>query len=358
MTNKKTYLDSLQERVLIFDGAMGTSVQKYNLTPEEFGGPQLEGCNDYLAVTNPRVIEEIHASFMEAGADVLETATFGSTRLKLAEYGIGDEVYTQNFTAAQLARKVADSFASESRPRYVAGSMGPTGMLPSADDPTLSNITYQQLKAIFKEQAKPLVEGGVDLLVIETAQDILELKAAINGCLEYFRESGRWVPIQAQVTLDTAGRMLLGTDIVASLTTLQALPVNVIGLNCSTGPEHMREPMRFLGENASRWVSCIPNAGLPINVGGQAVYPLEPEPMARALYEFVTEFGVSVVGGCCGTGPDHIRALVEAVGNNRPQTPRPMYFVPRVSSSIRATVLQQEPAPLIVGERVNAQGSR
>jgi 5-methyltetrahydrofolate--homocysteine methyltransferase len=240
----------------------------------------------------------------------------------------------------------------------VAGSMGPTGFLPSADDPTLSNITYQQLKEIYKEQTKPLVEGGVDLLIIETVQDILELKAAIAGAHDYFRESGRSVPIQAQVTLDTSGRMLLGTDIVSALTTLQYLPVQIIGLNCSTGPEHMREPIRFLGENASRWVSCIPNAGLPINVGGQAVYPLEPEPMAKALYEFVTEFGVSVVGGCCGTGPEHIRALVEAVGNNRPQRARPTYFVPRVSSSIRATVLQQEPAPLIVGERVNAQGSR
>src|SRR3989440_3650611 len=285
--SQKSYLESLSERVLIFDGAMGTSVQKYDLTPEEFGGPQLEGCNDYLCVVNPRVIEEIHTSFMEAGADVLETGTFGSTSLKLGEYGLQDEVYHQNYTAAQLARRIADAFSSESRPRYVAGSMGPTGMLPSADDPTLSDITYEQLKAIYREQAQPLVEGGVDLLIIETTQDILELKAAINGALQYFRESGRRVPIQAQVTLDTAGRMLLGTDIVASLTTLQALPVDIIGLNCSTGPEHMREPMRFLGQSAAKWVSCIPNAGLPINVGGQAVYPLEAEPMAQSLYEFV-----------------------------------------------------------------------
>ncbi len=356
--SKKTYLESLQERVLIFDGAMGTSVQNYNLTPEQFGGARLEGCNDYLCVVNPDVIEEIHSSFLEAGADVIETGTFGSTRPKLEEYGIGDEVYHQNLSAAQLARRVADSYSSVGRPRYVAGSMGPTGFLPSADDPTLSNITYQQLKEIFKEQTKPLVEGGCDLLIIETVQDILELKAAINGAREYFRESGRSVPIQAQVTLDTSGRMLLGTDIVAALTTLEALNVEIIGLNCSTGPEHMREPIRFLGQNATRWVSCIPNAGLPINVGGQAVYPLEPEPMAKALYEFVTEFGVSVVGGCCGTGPAHIRALVEAVGNSRPQTARPAYFAAHVSSGIRATALRQEPAPLIVGERVNAQGSR
>src|SRR5437764_9972265 len=182
--SKKTYLESLKERVLIFDGAMGTAVQRYNLTPEEFGGPQFEGCNDYLCVTNPRIIEEIQNEYMEAGADVLETATFGSTRLKLGEYGIGDEVYHQNYTAAQLARKIADAYETPSRPRYVAGSMGPTGMLPSADDPTLSNISYQQLKAIFKEQTRPLVEGGVDLLIIETAQDILELKAAINGVVE------------------------------------------------------------------------------------------------------------------------------------------------------------------------------
>jgi 5-methyltetrahydrofolate--homocysteine methyltransferase len=356
--SKKTYLESLKERVLIFDGAMGTSVQRYDLTPEEFGGAQFEGCNDYLCVTNPRIIEEIHSSYMEAGADVLETATFGSTRPKLGEYGIPDEVYHQNYTAAQLARRIADSYSTPSRPRYVAGSMGPTGFLPSADDPTLSAVTYQQLKEVYKEQTKPLLEGGVDLLIIETVQDILELKAAIAGAREYMRESGQWVPIQAQVTLDTSGRMLLGTDIVASLTTLHYLPVEIIGLNCSTGPEHMREPIRFLGENASRWVSCIPNAGLPINVGGQAVYPLEPEPMAQALYEFVTEFGVSVVGGCCGTGPEHIASLVKAVGYDRAQQGRPSYYVPRVSSGMRGTNLQQEPAPTIVGERVNAQGSR
>lgn len=356
--SRKTYLESLKERVLVFDGAMGTSVQKYELTAEQFGGAQFEGCNDYLCVTNPRVIEEIHASFMEAGADVLETATFGSTRTKLGEYGIPDEVYHQNYTAAQLARRVADSYSTDLKPRYVAGSMGPTGFLPSADDPTLSNITYQQLKEIYKQQTKPLVEGGVDLLVIETTQDILELKAAIAGAVAYFKESGRWVPIQAQVTLDTSGRMLLGTDIVAALTTLEYLPVQIIGLNCSTGPEHMREPIRFMGENSSRFVSCIPNAGLPLNVGGLAVYPEKPEPMARDLYQFVTEFGVSVIGGCCGTEPEHIRAFVEAIGTNRKQTARPSYYVPRVSSAMRATPLQQEPAPLIVGERVNAQGSR
>jgi 5-methyltetrahydrofolate--homocysteine methyltransferase len=356
--SKKTYLESLQERVLIFDGAMGTSVQKYDLTPEEFGGPQFEGCNDYLCITNPRIIQEIHSSFLEAGADVLETATFGSTRPKLGEYGIPDEVYHQNYTAAQIARKLADEYSTQSRPRYVAGSMGPTGFLPSADDPTLSAITYQQLKDVYKEQAKPLVEGGVDLLIIETVQDILELKAAIAGVHEYFRESGRSVPIQAQVTLDTSGRMLLGTDIVGALTTLQYLPVSIIGLNCSTGPEHMREPLRVLGETASKWVSCIPNAGLPINVGGQAVYPLEAEPMAKALYEFVTEFGISVVGGCCGTGPEHIAAIVEAIGHGRPSSQRPTYFVPRISSGMRGNFLQQEPAPTIVGERINSQGSR
>ena len=357
MTNK-SYLESLSERVLIFDGAMGTSVQNFNLTPEQFGGPRLEGCNDYLCVVNPTIIDQIHASFLEVGADVIETATFGSTRPKLDEYGIGDQLYNQNFTAAQLARKVADSFSTPQWPRYVAGSLGPTGFLPSADDPTLSNVTYQQLKEIYREQTAPLIEGGCDLLIIETVQDILELKAAINGARQYFRDSGRSVPIQAQVTLDTSGRMLLGTDIVAALTTLEALNVDIIGLNCSTGPEHMREPIRFLGQNATRWVSCIPNAGLPINVGGQAVYPLEPEPMARALYEFVTDFGVSVVGGCCGTTPAHIQALVESIGHNRSQTARPAHFPAHVSSGIRATPLRQEPAPMIVGERVNAQGSR
>ena len=262
-----------------------------------------------------------------------------------------------NRAAAQLARRSADRYSTASRPRFVAGSIGPTGMLPSADDPSLSNITFDELTDIFREQALGLIEGGCDLLLIETSQDILEVKAAIHGLQQAFAQTGRRLPIQAQVTLDTTGRMLLGTDIAAALATLERLPIDVIGLNCSTGPEHMREPIRYLAENSSLPVSCIPNAGLPLNVDGQAVYPLEPQPFASELADFVTLHGVSTVGGCCGTTPEHIKLLVERVGGRR-QTARPAQPLPLVSSAIRATSLRQVPPPMLIGERLNSQGSR
>jgi len=349
------YLDILQERVLIYDGAMGTSVQTRELTAADFGGK--EGCNDYLVLTRPDVVEDIHASFMEVGCDVLETATFGSSRLKLDEYGIGDKTREQNVAAARLARRVADRYATPERPRFVAGSLGPTGFLPSSDDPSLGNVTFEDLAAVFREQASALIAGGVDVLLIETAQDILEVKAAIFGCRAAMEDEGRRVPIQAQVTLDTSGRMLLGTDVDAAMVTLEALGVDVIGLNCSTGPEYMREPIRALTERCPLPISVIPNAGLPRNEGGRAVYPLEPVPMAAQLASFVNDFGVNVVGGCCGTTPEHLARIVELCGNRAPKK-RQVERVPRLSSAIRATAQQQEPPPTLVGERVNTLGSR
>ena len=351
------YLEALDQRVLVFDGAMGTSVQRYELTAADFGGETLEGCNDYLVITRPDVIEEIHASFMEAGADVLETDTFRSNRITLREYDLQDRVREINVAAAMLARGVADRFSTPEKPRFVAGSIGPSGFLPSASDPTLGNITFDQLAPVFQEQAAALIEGGVDVLLVETSQDILEVKAAIFGCRAAIREASRPVALQVQVTLDTSGRMLLGTDIAAAMVTLESLRVDVVGLNCSTGPEHMRQPIRFLGENARLPVSCIPNAGIPHNDGGVAVYPLEPVPFAEQLAEFVNDHGVRVVGGCCGTTPEHIRELVARVGGVKPKVSEAA-FVPRLSSGIRATDLVQEPRPTMIGERVNSQGSR
>ncbi|MBA4157200.1 MAG: methionine synthase [Gemmatimonadetes bacterium] len=355
--SESLYLAALAGRVLVFDGAMGTSIQRYPLTAADFGGEALEGCNDYLVITRPDVIEEIHASFLEAGCDVLETDTFRSNRITLAEYGLSERVYEINVAAAAIARRVADRFATAEQPRFVAGSIGPSGFLPSASDPTLGNITFDALVPVFAEQARALIEGGVDALLIETSQDILEVKAAIFGCREAIREAGRPVALQVQVTLDTAGRMLLGTDIGAALVTLEALRVDVIGLNCSTGPEHMRMPVRFLSENSRVPISVIPNAGIPHNEGGCAVYPMLPVPFAEQMEEFVAEFGVSVVGGCCGTTPEHIRELVARVGGRTPKH-REIEYVPRLSSGIRATDLVQEPRPTMIGERVNAQGSR
>ena len=356
-TNRK-YLDALEKKVLVFDGAMGTSLQVQNLTAEHFGGEQYNGCNDYLVISYPESVEKVHRSFLEVGVDVLETDTFRSNRITMAEYKLGDRVIEINQTAASLARRLADEYASKTnQPRFVAGSIGPSGKLPSTTDPELSNVSFDELVDTFREQASGLIRGGVDVLLIETSQDILEVKAAIIGCHKAMDETQVYLPIQAQVTLDTTGRMLLGTDINASLVILEGMGIDVIGLNCSTGPEHMREPIRILGENATLPVSCIPNAGLPLNVDGQAVYPLEPEPFANDLYEFVTKHNISVVGGCCGTTPAHLKLLIEKL-NQHPHPERPIQWTPQLASAMSALDMRQDPPPTLLGERLNAQGSR
>ncbi len=366
-TNRK-YLDALEQKVLVYDGAMGTSLQNLHLAAEHFGGEGYNGCNDYLVISYPEAVEKVHRSFLEVGVDVIETDTFRANRITMAEYKLGDRVIEINQTASALARKLADEYSriqisevSETsevyHPRFVAGSIGPSGKLPSANDPELSNVSFDELVDIFREQAVGLIKGGVDVLLIETSQDILEVKAAITGCHKAFDETQIYLPLQAQVTLDTTGRMLLGTDVAAALAILEGMGIDVIGLNCSTGPEHMREPIRILGENSTLPVSCIPNAGLPLNVDGQAVYPLEPEPFASALVEFVEKHHISVVGGCCGTTPAHLKLLVEKI-NHRPHPDRPHQSDPKLASSMTATLMRQDPPPTLLGERCNAQGSR
>ena len=358
-SSSSSYLRALADRVLVYDGAMGTNIQRHNPTAEDYGGKALEGCNDNLVLTRPDIIQSIHESFLAVGCDVVETCTFQSTPHRLKEWGLFDRARDLNVAAARLARAACDRYATPDRPRFVAGSIGPTGMLPSSSDPALSAITFDALAETYYLQAKYLVEGGVDVLLVETAQDILEGKAALTGFERLFAELGRRIPVQAQVTLDVSGRMLLGTDIASALTTLEAMRVDVLGLNCSTGPEHMREPVRFLTEHGSVPISVIPNAGLPLNTGtGEAIYPLEPAPMAGMLREFVADFGVRIVGGCCGTTPEHLAAIVGAVRDAAPHPLAPHAREALVSSAMRATSLRQEPAPLLVGERVNAQGSR
>ena len=358
MAQNLRYLDAINDHVLIYDGAMGTNIQLYKLTAEDFGGEKLNGCNDYLVIMRPDVIGEIHASFLEVGCEVIETCTFRSNRLTLVEYGLQDRVLEINHAAARLARQTADRYAAKTgKPRYVAGSIGPSGKLPSSDDPDLSNITFDQLAAAFAEQAQGLVEGGVDVLLLETSQDILEVRAAVAGIARYFEQSGNRVALQTQITLDVSGRMLLGTDIASALTTLEALPIDVLGLNCSTGPEHMREPIRYLTEHSTLPISVLPNAGLPINVDGEAVYPMEPEPFSQMMAEFV-DWGVSVVGGCCGTRPEHLKQVIDRVGDHRAQKQRVPETEPRASSGMRAMPLMQNPGPTMIGERVNSQGSR
>jgi 5-methyltetrahydrofolate--homocysteine methyltransferase len=355
-TNRR-YLDALAQRVMIFEGPKGTNLQTQNLTPAHFGGEKTAGCNDYLVLSYPAAVEKVHRSFLEVGVDVLTTCTFRANRLTLKDYGLQDQTYAINYAAAQLARQIADEYTQSSgQERFVAGSIGPSGKLPSMDDPELSDVSYTDLEEIFCEQAKGLIEGGVDLLVIETSQDILEVKATLTGIRRAFAETGQVLPIQAQVTLDTTGRMLLGTDISAVLAILEGAGIAVIGLNCSTGPDYMREPIRYLGELSTLPVSCIPNAGLPLNVDGHAVYPLEPEPFAETLAEFVEKYHINVVGGCCGTTPAHLALLVNKLRGHA-QAPRLATSAPQLASAIQATPMQQEPRPFLIGERLNTQGS-
>jgi 5-methyltetrahydrofolate--homocysteine methyltransferase len=346
------FLDSARSRVVVFDGGMGATLEMFDLSQEDYGG--LAGkCHEALVLNRPDVIEGVHLSMLDAGADAVETCTFQASRLKLDEWGLGERTLEINRRAAEIARKAAGSH------RFVAGSIGPTGQLPASDDPTLGRITFRELVEVFTEQARGLLEGGVDLVIIETAQDILEVKAAVFGVREAFRLTGLTTPIQASVSLlPQGGTMLLGTPIDAVLTTLDALRVDVVGLNCSTGPDDMRDAIRFLGASSPMPVHCIPNAGIPHQgPNGETIFPEEPDPLAATLQEFVERYDVAIVGGCCGTTPDHIRAIAERV-KGRSVTVRRERPATQVSSMIAATPLVQNPRPTLIGERVNSQGSR
>jgi 5-methyltetrahydrofolate--homocysteine methyltransferase len=348
----RDFREAISTRVVIYDGGMGATLEQFDLTPEDYGGLQGK-CHEALVLNRPDVIEGVHSSMLEAGAEVVETDTFQASRIKLGEWGLADYTVEINTKAAEIARRAAGER------RFVAGSIGPTGYLPASEDPSLGQIRFGELVEVFAEQAAGLIDGGADLIIIETAQDILEVKAAVFGTREAFKTTGRTLPIHTSVSLlPNGGKMLLGTDISAVLTTLEALKVDVIGLNCSTGPEDMRDAIRFLGEYCPVPVACIPNAGLPLQgPDGETIFPEKPEPLAEALKEFVERYGVGIVGGCCGTTPAHIAAIAERVAG-RPITPRPAPRLPHLSSMIAATALAQEPAPTMVGERVNSQGSR
>jgi 5-methyltetrahydrofolate--homocysteine methyltransferase len=348
----RDYSHAIDSHVVIYDGGMGATLEQFELTSEDYGG--LAGkCHEALVLNRPDVIEGVHTSMLDAGAEVLETDTFQGSRLKLDEWGLGDYTVEINTKAAEIARRAAGE------ERFVAGSIGPTGYLPASEDPALGQISFRELVEVFAEQAAALIDGGADLLIIETAQDILEVKAAVFGAREAFKSTGRRLPIHTSVSLlPNGGKMLLGTDISSLLCTLEALGADVIGLNCSTGPEDMRDAIRFLGEHCAVPVACIPNAGLPLQgPDGETIFPEQPEPLAGALTEFVERYGVGIVGGCCGTTPAHIAEIAQRVAR-RPVSARPAPRPPHVSSMIAATPLVQEPRPTMVGERVNSQGSR
>jgi len=341
-----TFRDFLAERIVIFDGAMGTAIHARNLSLDDFQGQ--EGCSEVLALSRPDVVREIHAAYFESGAQVVETNTFGASRVVLAEYQMAERVREINVAAARLARGVASQFPA---PRFVAGSLGPTTKMPS-----LGHIGFEELAAVYEEQAAALIEGGVDVLLIETCQDILQAKSALYGVNRARRAAaaatGRDTPVAVQVTIDTSGAMLMGTEIGAALTTLEPFNPLFLGLNCATGPELMNDPIRYLGDNSPHPISCQPNAGLPRNEGGQTVFPLTPDELARWQRLFVTEYGVSVVGGCCGTTPAHIRALAASVGGLAPK-PRSVKPLPAAASAYVSVPLELDPKPVVIAEEMN-----
>jgi 5-methyltetrahydrofolate--homocysteine methyltransferase len=346
------FLDAIRQRVVIYDGAMGTGIQSRGLTADDFGGADLEGCNELLVVTRPDLIRELHAEYLAVGCDVIETNSFGGLPVTLGEYGLADRAFELNEAAARLARETADEFATGDRPRWVAGSMGPGTKFPS-----LGQIRYAELRDQYQQQAAGLLAGGSDLLIIETMFDLLTIKAAMAGARRAMAHAGRTVPLQVQVTIELTGRMLPGTEIQAALVALDPLKPDVIGLNCATGPEEMGEHLRVLSDHARMPISCIPNAGLPSVVDGAMHYDLTPDQLAEHLARFVTDLGVSVIGGCCGTTPDHLRAVIGRCAELTPKARRPQHLVG--ATSIYSFVpFEQDTSFLIIGERTNANGSK
>ena len=351
-TKRPGYLETINERVVVFDGAFGTYVQDENLTADDFGGQHLEGCNELLAVTRPDLIARMHEDFLKVGVDALETATFGSFSTVLTEYGIADRAHEITLAAARIARDVANSFEGDGRPRFVAGSIGPGTKLPS-----LGHISFVELRNTYEEHARALIEGGVDLLLIETCMDLLQIKSAMQGSRRAMKALGREVPIQVQVTMETTGRMLVGTEIGAALTALLAMKPDVIGINCATGPAEMQEHLRHLSQHSPIPISVLPNAGLPSVVDGRTHYDLTPAQLADFHRHHVQDLGIRVVGGCCGTTPEHLRQVVEAVRNITPARRSPIQE-PSVTSLYSPVTLKQDNSVLYIGERTNANGSR
>src|SRR6266571_8416460 len=341
----KDFLQTVKDRVVVYDGAMGTNIHKRNPTLDDYWGR--ENCNEVLVLSRPNIIRDIHADFFRVGCDVVETDTFQGSRVALGEFNLGDRVHEINVKGAQLAKEIAQQFSTKDKPRFVAGSMGPTTKLPS-----LGHIGFEAMVESYEEQAAALIEGGVDVLLIETAQDLLQAKIAAVGVLEAMRKSGKRLPVAVQVTLQESGTMLLGTEIGAALTALEPFDVDAIGLNCATGPKEMNDAVRYLGLNSTKEVSVLPNAGLPQNVGGHAVYKLSPEELADYHKHFVVDYGVRIVGGCCGTTPEHLKAVVDAVSGVEPAK-RDVKRVGAASSAYTTVPLDLEPKPLIVAEQMN-----
>ncbi len=360
MESFRTYLNRDEKPLIIFDGGTGTSFQNLNLTADDFGGKELEGCNENLVLSSPKIVENVHNSFLEAGCHVIETNTFGASSIVLDEYDIKNKAYEINKNAALIAKKAAAKYASVDKPRFVAGSIGPTTKLP-----TLGHINFDELKESYKEQIYGLTDGGVDLLLIETCQDVLQIKSALLASKEVLDSKNIDIPIMVSITMETTGTMLVGSDIASALTILEPFNIDILGLNCATGPEQMKEHIKYLSENSPFAISCIPNAGLPENIGGVAHYRLKPIELKMQLMNFIYDFNVQLIGGCCGTTPEHIKYLSsiinEIIDNKMPNKNGKNNlsgYIPSASSIYNSVPYKQDNSILIVGERLNASGSK
>ena len=360
MESFRTYLNRDEKPLIIFDGGTGTSFQNLNLTADDFGGKELEGCNENLVLSSPKIVEKVHNSFLEAGCHVIETNTFGASSIVLDEYDIKNKAYEINKNAALIAKKAAAKYASVDKPRFVAGSIGPTTKLP-----TLGHINFDELKESYKEQIYGLTDGGVDLLLIETCQDVLQIKSALLASKEVLDSKNIDIPIMVSITMETTGTMLVGSDIASALTILEPFNIDILGLNCATGPEQMKEHIKYLSENSPFAISCIPNAGLPENIGGVAHYRLKPIELKMQLMNFIYDFNVQLIGGCCGTTPEHIKYLSSIIDEiidkempNKNGKNNLSGYIPSASSIYNSVPYKQDNSILIVGERLNASGSK
>jgi 5-methyltetrahydrofolate--homocysteine methyltransferase len=343
----------LKDKILVFDGATGSNLQTFELTPDDFGGKELEGCNEYLCKSKPETVKKLHSSFLDAGADIIETNSFGSTSIVLSEYNIPNLDYELSFSAAAIAKEMSSHYSTKEKPRFVAGSVGPTTKLPS-----LGQITFDEMENSYYRHMSGLFDGGVDLFCIETCQDLLQTKCALSAAMRIFKEKKKKLPVIVSVTVETSGTMLMGTDISAALTTIEPYDiVDVFGLNCATGPKEMEESLRYLSHYSPKNIFCMPNAGLPENIGGKACYHLNPDELKRWMSHYVSDLGVNIIGGCCGTTPEHIKPLVEIAGKFQPKI-REIEFASSVSSVYTSVPLKIDRPPVLIGERCNANGSK
>lgn len=349
----KNFLEYIKEKIIVFDGATGSTLQTYDLNADDFGGKELEGCNEYLCISKPEAVKRLHSYFLNAGADVIETNSFGSTSIVLNEYNIGHMDYELSKKAAEIAKQCANEFSTNAKPRFVAGSIGPTTKLPS-----LGHIGFDEMSESFYRQISGLFDGGADLFCIETCQDILQTKAALSAARKIFQEKRKKLPVIVSVTVETMGTMLMGTEISAALTTLEPYDIiDVIGMNCATGPKEMEENIRYLCQNSPKFVFCMPNAGIPENIGGKAHYHLTPDEMEHWMSIFTNDLGVNIIGGCCGTNAEHIKRLDEVSQRFTPKE-RKFEYTPSVSSLYSISPMTIKPPPILIGERCNANGSK